>query len=69
MRVPGSGSCARCLWFEDRAAVLESEIAGLGSLSSARGSTRADDGLCALHERFVGPAGRCSHFSAARPAR
>jgi len=57
--------CRFCVHFRNEPAELEAAIAGLVSLSSAYGSTRADDGLCARHERHVSANAGCDEFDPA----
>jgi hypothetical protein len=52
-----SATCASCRYFNNGPDRLELEIKGLATLSSARASVRADDGICARHDRLTG---RCS---------
>jgi hypothetical protein len=61
--------CLFCAHFQNRPAELESAMAGLVSLSSAYGSTRADDGLCQRHDRYVTANARCHDFKPARARR
>jgi hypothetical protein len=46
-------SCADCRHFLDDPRILEKEIAGLSSLSSAYASVRSDDGVCTRHDRLT----------------
>jgi hypothetical protein len=50
--------------FRNDPAALEAALPGLNSLSSARASVRADDGLCGRHERLVGVRASCADFRA-----
>jgi hypothetical protein len=52
-------TCRSCLHFQDSAPALEAAMPGLSSLSSAYAAVRADDGLCAIHARFVAAARVC----------
>jgi hypothetical protein len=52
--------CATCRYFRDDPAFLEQALPGLNALSSARGSVRADDGICQHHNRYVSARGACS---------
>jgi hypothetical protein len=56
--------CAACVHFRDDADFIEQALPGLSALSSARGSVRADDGICQRHDRFVSGRGGCGKFSA-----
>jgi hypothetical protein len=67
MRRPDS--CLFCAYFRNAPVELESAIAGLVCLSSAYGSTRADDGLCAKHHRYVNANARCDDFDPAKERR
>jgi hypothetical protein len=57
------GRCGTCAHFRNDAAYLEAAIAGFSSLSSGNGSARADDGLCLLHDRYLGARASCADFS------
>lgn len=57
--------CSRCEHFRNDPAYLEAAFGGLTSLGSAYGSTRAADGICLRHDRFVEPRGWCAGFVAA----
>jgi hypothetical protein len=54
--------CARCRHFERAPERLEAELPGLASLSSAHAAVRADDGLCAVHDRYVASYASCDAF-------
>ncbi len=56
------GVCAECKHFRNDPAALEAAFPGLSSLSSARGSVRADDGLCARHDRYLSARANCADF-------
>ncbi|HEY2683360.1 MAG TPA: hypothetical protein VGI93_07630 [Steroidobacteraceae bacterium] len=56
--------CRECRHFNASPEVLESALKGLSSLSSAYATVRSDDGLCALHERYLSADSRCAHFEA-----
>jgi hypothetical protein len=56
--------CRACGYFRNDPAYLESLLNGFAGLGSAYGSTRADDGICERHGRFVGPRGACADFAA-----
>jgi hypothetical protein len=62
-------SCLFCDYFRNEPLELESAMAGLVCLSSAYGSTRADDGLCGKHHRFVNANARCDDFDPAKEQR
>jgi hypothetical protein len=61
----GNGRCGACAHFCNDPGRLEEAFAGLTSLSSAYGSTSADDGLCLLHDRYLTARSWCARF--ARP--
>ena len=54
--------CARCRHFGNHPAMIERRYNGLTAMSSAYGSTRAEDGICALHELFVSAGDGCARF-------
>lgn len=60
-----SERCLDCLNFSNAPAALEAVMPGLNSLSSTGNASRADDGLCRKHERFVGKNARCADYKAA----
>jgi hypothetical protein len=62
-----TGLCRDCRSFEGRPLAVEAGLPMIASLSSAHGSSRADDGLCMLHDRFVRARAHCDAFDA-RPA-
>lgn len=55
-------TCAACRNFNGEAKLLEAQLPGLASLSSAHAAVRSDDGLCAVHERYVASYYTCSAF-------
>jgi hypothetical protein len=55
-------ACRFCAHFRDDPDYLESVLPGLSSLSSARASVRAADGLCLYHDRFVSARSDCADF-------
>jgi hypothetical protein len=58
-------SCADCRHFNGRPAEIEAALPGLSSLSSAYAAVRAEDGICAVHERYVTASSVCAlHASA-----
>jgi hypothetical protein len=65
----GPDRCLSCAHFRNRPVELESAMAGLVSLSSAYSSTRADDGLCAKHDRYVNANAGCDDFDPAKERR
>jgi hypothetical protein len=52
--------CAGCRHFNDRPLELEAALPGLSSLSSAYAAVRSQDGICALHDRYVAATSRCA---------
>ncbi len=66
--LPGAGrekkQCGACAHFRNEPAYLEVAFAGLASLSSAYGSVRDEDGLCLLHDRYLGAHCSCADFTA-----
>ena len=59
------GCCAGCRHFNDRPLDLEAALPGLSSLSSAYAAVRADDGICAMHDRYVTATSRCALYAEA----
>ncbi len=55
--------CAACTHFIGEARTIERLFAGLTALSSAQGSTTADDGFCRHHDRFQRARGSCEAFT------
>jgi hypothetical protein len=65
-----AGSCADCRHFNGRPADLEAALPGLCILSSAYAAVRAEDGICAVHDRYVAASSVCAlHTSATARAR
>jgi len=56
--------CLNCAHFERDARAIEAAFPGLRALSSGFASVRADDGLCARHDRYVAGTARCAQFLA-----
>jgi hypothetical protein len=56
-------TCGDCAHFVDEPARIEALIPGLTALGSARASVRADDGICAVHDRVVTARDCCDRFS------
>jgi hypothetical protein len=63
-----TAACGSCTWFEGRPAEIERGSALLRALSSAHGSSRADDGYCVHHDRYVRAAAFCGAFTNAETA-
>jgi hypothetical protein len=60
-----SSSCTECRHFDHAPLDIEAAFPLLWSLSSAHASVRADDGLCAVHDRYVAASSICAEFAAA----
>jgi hypothetical protein len=60
-----SGNCRGCAHFCNDPAYLEAIFPGMSALSSAWGSTRAEDGLCRRHDRYLSADAGCSDFTPA----
>jgi hypothetical protein len=56
-------SCLVCRHFNNAPIELEAALPGLSSLSSAYAAVRGDDGLCAVHHRYVAASGVCAAFA------
>ena len=56
--------CAWCREFVDDPDVIERELPALLILSSGYGDSRGDQGVCAVHQRWVTPALSCAEFRA-----
>ena len=72
-RVPGSETapglaaqacCGTCRAFRNDAAYVEAQMPGLKTLGSGYGAVRADDGLCAEHQRYVAAGAICDRYAA-----
>ena len=62
-----AGPCGHCAFFNNDPHYLEAQIPGLRSLSSATGSVRSDDGLCARHGRYLSARAGCGSFEPKHP--
>jgi hypothetical protein len=61
--------CADCRYFNARPSDIEAAMPGLSSLSSAYAAVRSDDGICAVHDRYLAASSVCPQYRAlARPA-
>ncbi len=49
--------------------MLEEYFKGIGSLSSVRGCSRGDAGICSFHNQYLLPVHSCSDFVRKRPSR
>lgn len=54
--------CRGCRHFNAEPHALESAFKGLSTLSSAYAAVRAEDGICALHERYLAADSSCARF-------
>jgi hypothetical protein len=59
----GQGQCGNCEHFNNDPAVLEEYFKGIGSLSSVRGCSRGDAGICSFHDQYLLPVHSCSDFT------
>jgi hypothetical protein len=60
---PSQRQCAACIHFRNDPGFLEETLKGLTSLSSGYGSTRANDGICTRHDRYLSARSSCADFS------
>lgn len=58
----GQSRCGNCEHFNNDPVVLEEYFKGIGSLSSVRGCSRGDAGICSFHNRYLLPVHSCSDF-------
>lgn len=58
-----SPSCLQCKHFDHAPAQIEAALPGLSSLSSAYAAVRANDGICAVHDRYVAASSVCDAFA------
>lgn len=58
-------ACGRCTQFDARPHAIEAAFPGLASMGSGSASVRAQDGLCALHGRYLPASAYCTAFEAA----
>jgi hypothetical protein len=63
MSQPASPACLTCKHFNHAPAALEAALPGLSSLSSAYAAVRCDDGICAVHQRYVTASSVCPAFA------
>jgi hypothetical protein len=56
-------ACAACRHFNGRPLDIEAALPGLSSLSSAYAAVRSDDGICALHDRYVAASSLCAGYA------
>jgi len=57
-------SCADCRHFNGQPADIEAAFPGLASLSSAYAAVRSQDGVCAVHDRYVSASSVCARYAA-----
>ena len=60
-----TGRCRACAHFRNDPAYLEAIFPGMSAMSSAWGSTRAEDGLCLKHDRYLSADAGCARLHAA----
>ena len=60
MSAVSAGKCRDCVHFRTGPAAIEGAFPGLAALSSGYASVRADDGLCALHGRYLPSSASCA---------
>jgi hypothetical protein len=65
MRSEQRAACLSCGHFNPEPAAIESAFPGLLSLSSGYAAVRLNDGLCALHDRYVAASSLCNHHALA----
>jgi hypothetical protein len=68
MMPPLSGSCADCRHFNARPLDIEAALPGLSTLSSAYAAVRSNDGICAVHDRYVAASSVCAQHRALAPS-
>ena len=66
---PARIACAACCHFSNDPAALESELPALRTLSSAYAAVRSNDGLCAVHRRYVSASSACASYAASTSTR
>jgi hypothetical protein len=59
---PGRRNCGDCRHFESAPGVIERGLPGLPVLGSAHAASRAGDGACARHDRYVTAGASCDEF-------
>jgi hypothetical protein len=69
MNAAHRASCADCRYFNARPSDIEAALPGLSSLSSAYAAVRSDDGICAVHDRYLAASSVCPQYRVlAQPA-
>jgi hypothetical protein len=63
MNLARRSCCASCRHFNGQPDDIEAALPGLSSLSSAYAAVRSDDGLCAMHDRYVAASSVCAHYT------
>jgi hypothetical protein len=63
MSEAASPACLTCKHFNHAPVDLEAALPGLSSLSSAYAAVRGDDGICAVHQRYVTSSSVCPAFA------
>jgi hypothetical protein len=58
-------SCGNCRYFNARPLDIEAALPGLSSLSSAYAAVRSGDGICAVHDRYLGASSVCAQHRSA----
>lgn len=61
--VAAASRCADCRHFSNTPQSLETQIPGLKAMGSGYGAVRAEDGLCALNDRYLSADYRCASFA------
>jgi hypothetical protein len=62
-RAAAPGMCQDCSSFDASPAVLERTFPGLASMGSGFSAVRWNDGLCAVHDRYLTCSSSCGRFS------
>jgi hypothetical protein len=61
-KAPDLRCCRNCDHFNNEPAMLEEHFNGVNILSSVRGSSRGDAGICKLHDQYLLPVHGCTKF-------
>jgi hypothetical protein len=64
MNRPMAPACLRCRHFNHAPAAVEAALPGLTSLSSGYAAVRLNDGICAVHDRYVSGSSLCARYAA-----
>ncbi len=62
---PEPPCCAHCRHFNGRPPDIEAALPGLSSFGSAYAAVRSNDGLCAVHGRYLAASGSCCAYEPA----